>query len=62
MFLTTRRYADEIVATPRGRELDLLPLLSLKGPPPGQKSIFFPEHPILMKFLLNMYLTLHSLQ
>jgi exonuclease III len=33
----------------------------VKGPP-GQKSIFFPEHPILMKFLLNMYLTLHSLQ
>ena len=36
--------------------------ICFKGPPPGQKSIFFPEHPILMKFLLNMYLTLDSLQ
>ena len=34
--------------------------VSIKAPPPGQKSFFFPEHSILVKFLLNMYLTLDS--
>ena len=33
----------------------------LKGPP-GQKFIFFPEHSILLKFLLNMYLIFDSFQ
>jgi len=42
-----------------GQVIDLREMLRA---PPGQKSIFFPEHSILMKFLLDMCLTFDSFQ